>query len=48
MSDIKQIEKDIKSCIYSALSKSNINIFESLNDVFKTHFENPCNNIIEL
>ena len=48
MSDIKQIEKDIKSCIYSALSKSNINIFESLNDVFKTHFEKPCNNIIEL
>jgi hypothetical protein len=48
MSEYSQIEKEIKSCIYSSLSRNPDNIFESLNDLFKTHFEKPSNNIIEL
>lgn len=42
------LENDIKSCIRMAISKTDSQVFQSLNDVFKTHFEKPCNNITEI
>lgn len=42
------LENDIKSCIRRAISKTDSQVFQNLNDVFKTHFEKPCNNITEI
>ncbi len=43
-----ELEKEIKSCIHKAVSKTNQTVFESLNDVFKTYFERPSHNISEI
>jgi hypothetical protein len=45
--DIKKYEKEIKSCILSAVSKST-NTFQCLLDLIKIHLEKPATNISEL
>ncbi len=42
------IEKQIKECVYSALSRSGVNVFHTLNDLFKTHFEKSSTSMVEL
>jgi len=44
----QNLEKEIKTCIRSAISKSNVDVFESLCDVFRTHFEKPSSSIMEM
>lgn len=47
--NIVELEKEIKSCILSAISKSdNLSVFDRLCDVFKSHFEKPAHNITEI
>lgn len=47
--NIVEIEKEIKSCILSALNKSDgLSVFDRLCDVFKNHFEKPAHNITEI
>jgi uncharacterized Rmd1/YagE family protein len=47
--NIVELQKEIKSCILSAISKSdNLSVFERLCDVFKSHFEKPAHNITEI
>ncbi len=42
------VEKQIKDCVYSALSRSSVNVFHTLNDLFKTHFEKSSTSMVEL
>jgi hypothetical protein len=42
------IEDEIRSCLYSALARSDTNSFDSLYSVFLSHFERPCNSMLEL
>ena len=42
------VEKQIKDCVYSALSRSGVNVFQTLNDLFKTHFEKSSTSMVEL
>jgi hypothetical protein len=42
------VEKQIKDCVYSALSRSGVNVFHTLNDLFKTHFEKSSTSMVEL
>lgn len=47
--NIVELEKEIKSCILSAISKTdNLSVFDRLCDVFKSHFEKPAHNITEI
>jgi Tfp pilus assembly major pilin PilA len=47
--NILELEKEIKGCILSAVSRSNnTSVFFRLCDVFKTHFEKPAHNITEI
>lgn len=43
---LKDLEKELKSVILSAVSKTNV--FERICDVFKAHFEKPAHNIFEI
>jgi hypothetical protein len=47
--DLKELEKEIKSVILTAVSKTDkTSIFERVCDVFKSHFEKPAHNITEI
>jgi hypothetical protein len=47
--DLKDLEKEIRDCILSAVSKTdNISVFERICSVFKSHFEKPAHNITEI
>ncbi len=46
--DLSEYKKQITSCIRQALSKSDENIFQSLCDVFRTHFEKASHSITEI
>ena len=48
MSSIADDQKTIISCIRSAISKSDANVFESLDEVFKTYFNRSCSSMLEL
>ena len=46
---LKDLEKELKSVILSAVSRSdNTTVFERVCDVFKSHFEKPAHNITEI
>jgi len=47
--NIVELEKEIKGCILSAISKrDNLSVFDRLCDVFKSYFEKPARNITEI
>lgn len=43
-----KIEAEIQKYIRSALSKSNVNIFENISDCFQTFYDRSCNNMTQL
>jgi hypothetical protein len=47
--NILELEKEIKGCILTAVSRStNTSVFSTLCDVFKSNFEKPAHNITEI
>lgn len=41
-------EKTIVSCIRTAVSKSETNVFSALDEIFNSYFNRSCNNMLEL